>query len=70
MRAPQAGIPQMPPPLRVIAEDLGKARSSHLHIHHPLGGARKQEWPQRAEVHMKGKNSQSPEACIFLCIEC
>jgi len=25
----------------------------------------KQDWPQRAEVHVKGMNSVRPEACIF-----
>ena len=31
---------------------------------------RKQDWPQTAEVHVKGMNSVSPEACIFPYIEC
>jgi len=30
----------------------------------------KQEWPQIAEVHMKGMNLVSPEACIFPYLEC
>ena len=32
------------------------------------GDARKQDWPQAAEVHMKGMNSVSPEVCIFPCL--
>ena len=31
---------------------------------------RKQDWPQTAEVLMKGMNSVSPEACIFPYTEC
>ena len=30
----------------------------------------KPDWPQRAEVHLIGMNSVSPEACVFPYIEC
>ena len=56
MRAPKTGIQGMPPPLMLIAEELSECK--------------KQDWLQIAEVHMKGMNSVSPEACIFPYIKC
>ena len=44
------------PPPTVIAEELGNAGSK----------VKKEiDWPQIAEVHMKGMNSVIPETCIF-----
>jgi len=34
------------------------------------GQTRKQDWPQIAEMCMKGLNSVSPEAGIFPCLIC
>ena len=52
MRAPKTVIQRMMPPPNVIAAELGQCK-------------KKEDWPQRAEVHMKGMDSVSPEACIF-----
>ena len=57
----------------VIAEELGECQSSHsphlplLVVNKELGckQSRNRIWPQIAEVHTKGMNSVSSEACIF-----
>ena len=46
---------------KVIAEKLGECKKQQC--------ARKQGWPQIAEVHMKGMNSVSPKAYIFPYLE-
>ena len=58
IRAPQTEIQQMLP-TPMIAEALGECKKQG-----------EQDCPQIAEVHMKGMNSVSPEACIFPYTEC
>ena len=53
----------------MIDEELGECKMRSW------GNARskvnkEQDWPQIAEVHMKGINLVSPEACIFPYTEC
>ena len=62
MSAPETVIQWMLPllPPTVIVEELGNAGSK---VKKETG------WPQIAGIHMKGRNSVSPEACIFPCIE-
>ena len=71
---PAIQIPQMPPSRTVTAEDLGGMQEAAIHhIYHSLWWTGSEEckqsrnrmWPQIAEVHMKGMDSGSPEACIF-----
>jgi len=68
-----ADSPLLTPTPMVTAEELRNARSSHLPHLPPSkvnrnGGCKQlgnRIWPQIAEVHVKGMNSVSPEACIF-----
>ena len=55
MRASKTTIQGVLPPAKVIAEELGESRR----VDKETGLAPK------AEVHVKGMSSVSPEACIF-----
>ena len=70
---------QMLPPSAVIAEELGdggmrggvcKKQPSAACAPPPSGEPGNRIWCQVAEVHVKGMNSVSPEACIFPYREC
>ena len=55
----------MLPALEVTAEELGECKKKLKETAIPPSEQGNQIWPNRAEVHMKGMNSVSQEACIF-----